>query len=176
MGVIFIVFAFAIATATFIESRYGNNTASVTVYNAWWFILLLSIGALNLIAAIFTKNLHKKGKRSLFILHIAFIFILLGAAITHFFGFEGYMHIREGETSNIIVSTQTYLIATATENNEMVNTELAIKNSDFSNNSHSLDLNLHDKAIQFQCISITSNAIEQIKRMTIVREIRVFNS
>ena len=162
MGVIFILFAIAIGTATFIESRYGSTTASATVYNAWWFILLLFVGALNLIANIFTKNLHQKGKRSLFILHISFVFILIGAAITHFFGFEGYMHIRQGETSNVIISTQTYLIATATEKGETVSTEMAIKNSEFSQNNHTLQLNIHDKTIQINCTQITSNAVEQI--------------
>jgi len=37
-------------------------------------------------------------KYGVLLLHISFIVILLGALVTNMFGFEGIVHIREGET------------------------------------------------------------------------------
>ena len=41
--------------------------------------------------------------------HLAFILITIGAGITRYVSFEGMMHIRKGESSNQIVSDQTFL-------------------------------------------------------------------
>ena len=37
MAVLFIGFGIAMATGTFIESKYNTDTARILVYNAWWF-------------------------------------------------------------------------------------------------------------------------------------------
>ena len=42
-------------------------------------------------------------------MHFAFIFILLGAFITRYYGFEGMMSIREGATENRFLSQKTYV-------------------------------------------------------------------
>ena len=42
-------------------------------------------------------------------MHLSFILILLGAFITRYFGYEGVMPIREGETENVFLSEKTYL-------------------------------------------------------------------
>lgn len=42
-------------------------------------------------------------------MHSAFIVILLGAAITRYFGIEGGMHIREGQSSDIIVTRDEFI-------------------------------------------------------------------
>ncbi len=107
--VLMLVFAFAIATATIIENDYGTQTAKALVYNAGWFEFLLLLLAFNLIYNIVRFRMWRPGKRLVFIFHAAFIVILVGAAITRYFGFEGIMHIREGETTNKIVSDQTYI-------------------------------------------------------------------
>src|SRR5665648_845221 len=41
--------------------------------------------------------------------HISFIIILIGAGITRFVSFEGMMHIREGQSSDFILSSDDYL-------------------------------------------------------------------
>ncbi|HBU45774.1 MAG TPA: cytochrome C biogenesis protein, partial [Porphyromonadaceae bacterium] len=40
---------------------------------------------------------------ALTVIHFAFVVILAGALTTHVFGKEGTMHIREGETNNVMV-------------------------------------------------------------------------
>ena len=37
MAVLFLSFAMAMATGTFIESKYNTDTARTLIYNAWWF-------------------------------------------------------------------------------------------------------------------------------------------
>src|SRR5699024_5618360 len=42
-------------------------------------------------------------------LHLAFLLIFIGAFITRYISYEGVMHIREGDTTDVIVSEDTYL-------------------------------------------------------------------
>nr|MBD3621606.1 hypothetical protein [Sunxiuqinia sp.] len=47
-----VIFAVAIAYATFIENDYGTQTAKILVYNAWWFNILLGVTAINLVGSL----------------------------------------------------------------------------------------------------------------------------
>jgi cytochrome c-type biogenesis protein CcsB len=162
MAVILVIFAVSIATATFIENDFGSQTARATVYNSWWFSAMLFIGIINLTGTIWIRKLYQKEKRSLFIFHLAFLFILLGAAITHFFGFEGFMHIRDGDSSNQIVSDNTYLTATVTVNGQTASAEKQIYFSALSDNYHKLRLKADGKAVDIECTRIIPNAQETI--------------
>jgi cytochrome c-type biogenesis protein CcsB len=53
--------------------------------------------------------MYNRQRISLGLFHISFIVILLGAAITRHISFEGIMHIREGQTSDFILSSEDYL-------------------------------------------------------------------
>ncbi len=97
-----VLFAVAIGTATFLENDYGTLAARQMVYNAKWFELLLLIIGINLVGSIVSRKLYLKEKLTIFLFHLAFIVILLGSAITRYFGYEGNMHIREGESSNLL--------------------------------------------------------------------------
>jgi len=110
MAVLFVVFATAMAAATFIENDFGTETARKLVYEAWWFELLMFLGAVNLAGNIIRFRLYRKEKWHSFIFHLAFLFILTGAFITRYFGYEGQMPILEGETSNVILSEKNYLM------------------------------------------------------------------
>lgn len=160
MAVILIVFAISIGVATFIENDFGSETAKALVYNSWWFIAMLMIGIVNLTGTIVVHKLYLKGKRSLFIFHLSFLIILVGAAVTHFFGYEGMMHIRMGETSNEFISSETYFGASATINGENVSAEKRVSFSALSTNSHQLKLKFSGKEILVECLRITPNATE----------------
>jgi cytochrome c biogenesis protein ResB len=60
------------------------------------------LGMINLGLSIFTRKLYRKEKFSVFLFHAAFIIILIGAATTRYFGIEGTMLIKEGNSSNNI--------------------------------------------------------------------------
>jgi cytochrome c-type biogenesis protein CcsB len=103
MAACLLLFAVSMATATIIESRYGTPIAKHYFYNAKWFEAILFIGALNLLSAIFVRKLYRLEKLSIFLFHLAFVIIILGAGLTRYIGFEGTMQIREGESSNVIL-------------------------------------------------------------------------
>lgn len=109
MAVLMLVFAIAIGYATFIENDYGSMTAKADIYNARWFEILLALLAINLILNIMNFKMARKGKWLIFLFHTAFLIILVGAAVTRYVGYEGTMHIREGESSNVLVSSEPYV-------------------------------------------------------------------
>jgi cytochrome c-type biogenesis protein CcsB len=111
----------SMAVATFIENDFGAKMAREIVYNAHWFEVLIVLFAINLIGNIFRYKLYKKKKLSIFVFHIAFVVMILGAGFTRYFGYEGTMHIREGQTSQII----------QTENNKIVRLPVKLFLEDF---------------------------------------------
>lgn len=109
MALLFVTFAIAMGVGTFIESKYNTDTARILVYNAWWFEVIMVFFMINFLGNIKRYQLLKKEKWATLILHLAFIFILLGAFITRYISYEGVMPIREGETENQIFSEKTFL-------------------------------------------------------------------
>ncbi|MEN8185759.1 MAG: cytochrome c biogenesis protein CcsA [Bacteroidota bacterium] len=108
-GILFIFFAAAMGIATFIENDYGTQTSKALVYNAWWFELIMLLFMINFIGNIKRYNLLKKEKSSILLFHLAFVLIILGAGITRYISFEGMMPIREGETTDLMLSNEAYL-------------------------------------------------------------------
>jgi cytochrome c-type biogenesis protein CcsB len=109
MGILFVVFAMAMAIATFIENDLGSAAAYGMVYNTKWFELILFLLALNLVGQIINLKLLRKEKLTVALFHLSFILMILGAGITRYFGWEGSIHIRDGETQNTCYSTEKYM-------------------------------------------------------------------
>jgi cytochrome c-type biogenesis protein CcsB len=109
MGVLFILFAVSMAAATFIENDFGSSAAYSMVYSAKWFELILLLLAANLIGRLFGLKLYKKEKLAVFLFHLSFILMIAGAGITRYFGWEGVIHIREGEKQNTCFSNEKYI-------------------------------------------------------------------
>ena len=113
-AVLFIVFAAAMATGTILDAGQETSPTPYTrnlIYNAWWFEAIMVFFVINFTGNIFRFRLYKKEKWATFILHLAFIFILLGAFITRYASFEGMMAIREGASENTFLSQKTYITA-----------------------------------------------------------------
>ncbi|HQM70158.1 MAG TPA: c-type cytochrome biogenesis protein CcsB [Bacteroidales bacterium] len=109
MGSLFIVSAFAMAAATFIENDYGSEAAYGMVYGTRWFELVLFLLAVNLTGQLIINRLFRKNKLPVALFHLAFILMIAGAGITRYFGWEGIMHIREGESTDKCFSDDKYL-------------------------------------------------------------------
>jgi cytochrome c-type biogenesis protein CcsB len=161
MMFLLLLFAVSIALATFIENDFGTQTARAVVYNSWWFSLMLFLGIINILAVIFMKKLYMKEKFSVFVFHLAFVVILLGSAITRFFAVEGSVHIREGETSNVMASDHAYLSLSAFANGQTQTVEKNVGFSAFSDNYYKLKLESVEKKISVECMTIIPNA-EQV--------------
>ncbi|CAM1341460.1 cytochrome c biogenesis protein CcsA [Tenacibaculum amylolyticum] len=116
MAVLFFVFAIAMGVATFIENDFGTQTAKKLVYNAWWFELIMVLFVINFFGNIFRYKLLRKEKWTVLMFHVAFLFIIIGAGITRYIGYEGMMIIDEGETTNTFLSDTNYLNAVIDDN------------------------------------------------------------
>lgn len=114
------IFALSIATATFIENDFGSAAAMNLVYHSKWFELLLLTGLINIIAVTLKRKVYKKP--AIFLFHVSFILIILGAGITRYTGFEGTMHIREGLSSDIVKTGTAYITLQASYGEEYVET------------------------------------------------------
>lgn len=90
-----IIFLFAIAIATFLESIYDIQAAKLIIYDAIWFELLLVYLVFSLVVNIFRYQMWKREKIAMFMFHISFIVIIIGAAVTRYVGFEGSMNLPE---------------------------------------------------------------------------------
>ena len=117
-GVLFLLFAAAMAISTFIENDYGTQTAKALVYNAWWFELIMLLFMINFIGNIKKYDLLERKKYSVLMFHLSFILIILGAGITRYISYEGIMPIYEGETTNKMLSDKAYVDIHIDDDNE----------------------------------------------------------
>ncbi|WP_242696010.1 c-type cytochrome biogenesis protein CcsB [Desertivirga brevis] len=108
MGILLLFYAFSMALATFVENDYGTAVAKQLIYNCWWFELVMVLLILNFVGNIKRYQLLSLKKLPLLVFHLAFIIIFIGGFITRYISFEGTMHIREGDSSNEVVSDATF--------------------------------------------------------------------
>lgn len=111
-GVLFIVFAIAMAIGTFLDMQQTTSPTPYSralVYNTWWFEAIMIVFVINFCGNIVRYRLYKKEKWSTLVIHLSFILILVGAFITRYIGYEGVLAIREGATENTILTEKTYL-------------------------------------------------------------------
>ena len=100
MYILLFILATAAAIGTFMENDYGNTFARENVYTSWWYQLVLLLSAINMVIVLLKAKVKLLRPGPIF--HFAIIIILLGAFVTHHFGVDGLMHIREGEKSNAV--------------------------------------------------------------------------
>ncbi len=115
--VLMLIFATAIGVATFIENDYGTQTARALVYKAHWFEILLFLFLTSMTYNIFRYKMYKRPKWGQLILHSAFILIGIGALVTRYIGYEGVLHLRNGQNSSTMVSDHMVLEATLIDRN-----------------------------------------------------------
>jgi len=96
---VMLIFATAIGYATFIENDYGTQTARALIYSAKWFEVLLFYFIVIVLYNIIKFKMYKRQKWGQFVLHTAFLMIAIGALITRYVGFEGVLHLRDGQAS-----------------------------------------------------------------------------
>ncbi|MDX1470343.1 MAG: cytochrome C biogenesis protein, partial [Flavobacteriaceae bacterium] len=102
------------AVGTILDRNMDTSPTPYTrtlIYNAWWFEAIMVFFVINFIGNIKRYRLFRKEMWATLILHLSFIFILLGAFVTRYFGYEGLLLIREGATENVMLSRDTYVTA-----------------------------------------------------------------
>ena len=121
MAVLLLVYAFAMAYATFLENDYGTPTAKALIYEAKWFEGVMLLLILNFIGNISRYRLWKREKWPVLVFHLSFILIFIGGAITRYISYEGIMHIREGETSNEVITDKNFFKIQIEEKGDILN-------------------------------------------------------
>ncbi len=127
--VLLIMYALLCAVATFIEAdaAYGIQAAQDLIYRSIFFNVVHFLLLLNLIGVFIYRKIWKTKKYYSIILHISFIVILIGAALTRFYGFEGLMHIRESQASNTILTDSEYLNIRAAHGEQIYYTNIPVR-------------------------------------------------
>ena len=140
-----VIFAIAMALATFIENSYDTDTSKVVVYNARWFEVLMVLMVINFIGSIKRYDLLSMKKIAGFIFHFAFVIMIIGAGFTRYIGFEGNMHIREGQSSNFLFSRDNYLSVKANDGANEYNIDKKLMFSMVSDNSFDVEVETANK-------------------------------
>jgi cytochrome c-type biogenesis protein CcsB len=109
MTVTLLLFFIAIAVATFVENDFGTPVAQKVIYKSNWFAAILIYLSLSLIYNIYRYQMIQLKKFGTILFHVALLVIVIGAGITRKYGFEGVMTIREGASSNYIITRDTYI-------------------------------------------------------------------
>lgn len=98
--ILLFIYALLLAIATFIEKYAGTEAAKTIIYYSPVTILLLVGIVVSFIIVVIKYRLLSRHKWGFMFIHGALILILSGALITHIFGEEGIIHIREGQKTN----------------------------------------------------------------------------
>ena len=109
MAFLFLSYAIAMAAGTFIESSYNTDTAKILIYDTKWFEAIHVFFLINFFGNIKRYQLLKRENWATLLLHLSFIFIIIGAAVTRYISYEGMMPIREGAAENRAYSDKTFL-------------------------------------------------------------------
>jgi cytochrome c-type biogenesis protein CcsB len=161
-GVLLILFAISIAYATFIENDFGAVTSKILVYNAWWFEVLLILLSINLIGSIIIHKLISRKKWAIFLFHLGFLVILIGAGATRYKGYEGIVHIREGEETNQLVTSSSYIKVEANSGDEIYSASKEVMFSPNTKNSFNKSFTVNDKHVSLKMLRYVPSATETI--------------
>lgn len=100
-AILLVVASVACGVGTFIESFYGGRDAAYDqVYAAGWFELVLGLIMLNLTLIFLKRMPYRRRQTGAALIHTAVVLILLAASITRFYGYEGVVQIREGQSTS----------------------------------------------------------------------------
>lgn len=101
--VLLLIYAFLMALATFVEEVMTTEAAKMIIYYSPVFFFIQFLLVVNFVLIFIDHRYAKRGRWALTVIHAALVVILAGALTTHLFGKEGTIHLREGETSNLMV-------------------------------------------------------------------------
>lgn len=100
--ILIVVLAAVLAAATFLESTRGREYAQWYVYRSHWFIGLLGLLGLNILAATLIRFPWGLGRIGFVMTHAGLLVLLVGAVRTFTGGVEGTLAFREGESVNVL--------------------------------------------------------------------------
>ena len=159
-GLYIILFAVAIAVATFIENDFGTSAAQKVIFKARWFELLLVLFGVSLIVNIFRFRMIQQKKWATLTFHASMIIILIGSGVTRYFGYEGMMHIREGDTSNSFLSADTHLVFEAMKDGKTFKFDEPVLFASLGNNHFKKSYILDGQKVEVEVLDFMPNPSE----------------
>jgi len=159
---ILFIFGITIGVATFIENDYGTQTARALIYSSTLFELFLLFFIIVLIYNMIRYKVYKKAKWSIFIFHTAFLIIAIGAVVTRYIGYEGIMHIREGQSSSTMVSDIKVFQVDAIKGDKRDHFEKSVFFSSMTKNHLSTSLNVDNKDIKVELTKYLPTATQEL--------------
>ena len=90
-----IITIITLITATILEKLYGTPWVASNIYGSTWFLSIWALLTISALIYIIQRRLYQRPLTLL--LHLSFVIILIGAAITHYFGINGQIHLRLNE-------------------------------------------------------------------------------
>ena len=165
MALALLAFFVAIGWATFIENDFGTPVAQKWIYKAKWFELILAYLFFTMIYNIYRYKLLQWKKLGSLTFHVAFLIILIGAFITRVVGFEGAMLIREGGSSNVIISAETYIQIKVHDQNQQYVYDMPVIIEAGTDNSfsHQFSFPGEDEEIELSFVSLLEHAKDTIE-------------
>ena len=94
IGSLYTLIVVCIGLATVVEKYRGTAYVGENIYGAWWFSALWAVLTVAALAYIVKQRLYKR--LAVFVLHLAFVVILVGALTTHIFARRGTVRLRTG--------------------------------------------------------------------------------
>jgi cytochrome c-type biogenesis protein CcsB len=158
MGFLLLILAFSMAIATFVESSFGTEAAQGLIYKSVWFSLILFLLAVNLMVNYIRHKMYSRQRFAMGLFHISFIIIVIGAAITRYISFEGIMHIREGQSSDFILSSEDYL--TIKNGNQTVSSTVLL--SELSYKGFDEKININGRSYRVKSVGFIKNATRNV--------------
>ena len=165
MGFLFVAFALSMAVATFVENDFGSPVAYSMVYGTKWFELILVLLSTNLIGQLLIYKLFRKARLPNALFHLSFLLLIIGAGITRYFGWEGTLHIREGEEQSQCFSADKYIVNSVKEPDGTV---ISVRSDRYSLTSVSADeynkvIKINGTDYKLSLAKIIPNAAEALK-------------
>ena len=160
--VLLAIYGILCAVATFIEAdaAYGIQAAQDMIYRSTLFNVVHFLLLLNLIAVFVYRKVWKSKKYYSIILHVSFIVILIGATLTRFYGFEGLMHIKETQSSNVILTDSDYLNIRVSDNNQIYYSKLPVRYNSVTQTQLNETIPFKDSSLNVKFNSYNSGTME----------------
>ena len=98
ISTLYVMVVVAMAVATVVEKTRGTEYVLGAFYGAWWFT---GLGALLAVGGVAYMLQRRVRRVSVWMLHGAFIIILIGALLTHLTAWQGTVHLREGNPTKL---------------------------------------------------------------------------
>ena len=156
-GFALLLLAMILGFATFVESSYGADAAKALVYGSWWFELLLLFLSVSMTVVYITKKMYLKEKMTVGLFHLAFILMIIGAALTRYVGEEGVIHIREGESSSELVTSEQYFHMLLSKGDQHFEAEQKVLLTAFSKEAVNATFDLDGKKLSVRSVEYLMN-------------------